>query len=87
MCSIEYGLRQKGHFIFYILYFSNSFFVVIILCTTLKVDCISLLSFEAVSLFRPCRQIKRSTERYYKKQALPIVSQLISFERLNEVFS
>ena len=38
-----------------------------------KVNCISLLSFEAVSLFRPCSQIKRNAERYYKKQALPIV--------------
>lgn len=39
---------------------------------------------EAVSLCRPCRQIKRNSERYWTKQALPIVSQLI--RKAYEVF-
>ena len=43
MCSVESGLRQKGHLSSEAnLYFSSSFFVVIILCTTLKVNCLSL---------------------------------------------
>ena len=52
VCSIESGLRQKGHLSSEAnLYFSSSFFVVIILCTTLKVNCLSLLSFEDLYIF------------------------------------
>ena len=52
VCSIESGLRQKGHLSSEAnLYFSSSFFVVIILCTTLKVNCLSLLSFEVLYIF------------------------------------
>ena len=48
----ESGLRQKGHLSSEAnLYFSSSFFVVIILCTTLKVNCLSLLSFEDLCIF------------------------------------
>ena len=48
----ESGLRQKGHLSSEAnLYFSSSFFVVIILCTTLKVNCLSLLSFEDLYIF------------------------------------
>ena len=46
VCSIESGLRQKGHLSSEAnLYFSSSFFVVIILCTTLKENCLSLSAF------------------------------------------
>ena len=52
VCSIESGLRQKGHLSSEAnLYFSSSFFVVIILCTTLQVNCLSLLSFEDLYIF------------------------------------
>ena len=52
VCSVESGLRQKGHLSSEAnLYFSSSFFVVIILCTTLKVNCLSLLSFENLYMF------------------------------------
>ena len=52
VCSVESGLRQKGHLSSEAnLYFSSSFFVVIILCTTLKVNCLSLLSFEDLYIF------------------------------------
>ena len=52
VCSIESGLRQNGHFSWEAnLYFSSSFFVVIILCTTLKVNCLSLLSFEDLYIY------------------------------------
>ena len=52
VCSVESGLRQKGHLSSEgNLYFSSSFFVVIILRTTLKVNCLSLLSFEDFYIF------------------------------------
>ena len=48
-------LRQKGHLSSEAnLYFSSSFFVVIILCTTLKVNCLSLLEIRN-NLARECR--------------------------------
>ena len=43
MCSIESGLRQKGHLSSEVnLYFSSSFFIVIILCITSKEDCLKI---------------------------------------------
>ena len=50
--SIDSGLRQKGHLSSEAnIHFSCSFFVVIILCTTLKVNCLSLISFEDLYIF------------------------------------
>ena len=51
VCPIESGLKQKGHLSSAHLYFISSFFVVIILYTTLKVNCLSLLSSEGLHIF------------------------------------
>ena len=49
VCSIESGLRQKGHLSSEAnLYFSSSFFVVIILCTTSKVNGTKLIIFRGL---------------------------------------
>ena len=50
-CPIESGLKQKRHLSSANLYLSSSFFVVIILNTTLKVNCLSLLSFEDLHIY------------------------------------
>ena len=51
VCPIESGLKQKRHLSSANLYLSSSFFVVIILYTTLKVNCLSLLSFEDLHIY------------------------------------
>ena len=66
VCSIESGLRQKGHLSSEAnLYFSSSFFVVIILCTTLKVNCLSLLSFEDLYIFTKQSPKSGSSEKLF----------------------
>ena len=51
VCPIESGLKQKRRLSSANLYLSSSFFVVIILYTTLKVNCLSLLSFEDLHIY------------------------------------
>ena len=51
VCPIESRLKQKRHLSSANLYLSSSFSVVIILYTTLKVNCLSLLSFEDLHIF------------------------------------
>ena len=51
VCPIESGLKQKRHLSSANLYLSSSFFVAITLYTTLKVNCLSLLSFEDLHIF------------------------------------
>ena len=47
------------------LYFSSSFFVVIILCITLKVNCLSLLSFEDLYIFTKQSPQSGSSEKLF----------------------
>ena len=60
MSLIESGLRQKGHLSSEAnLYFSDSFLVVIILCITLKENCLSLLSFEDIYIRETITPIRK----------------------------
>ena len=65
VCPIESGLKQKGHLSSANLYFSSSFFVVIILYTTLKVNCLSLLSFEGLHIFTKQSPHSRSSHKHF----------------------
>ena len=59
MCSVESGLKHRGHLSSEAnLYFISSFLVGIILCITLKENCLSLLSFE--DLYISTRQLLQS---------------------------
>ena len=70
-CSIESGLRQKVHLSSDAnLYFSSSFFVVIILCTTLKVNCLRLLSFQDLYIFTKKSPQSGSSEKLFSKLLL-----------------
>ena len=80
VCSIESGLRQKGHLSSEAnLYFSSSFFVVIILCTTLKVNCLSLLSFEDLYIFTKQSPKSGSSEKLFSKPLLRRVLKQVSW--------
>ena len=79
VCSPESGLRQKGHLSSEAnLCFSNSFFVVIILCTTLKVKCLSLLSFEDLYIFTKHSPQSGRSEKIFSKPLLRRVPKLVS---------
>ena len=65
VCPTESGLKQKGHLSSANLYFSSSFFVVIILYTTLKVNCLSLLSFEDLHIFTRQSPQSGSSEKLF----------------------
>ena len=63
---MESGLRQKGHLSSEAnLYFSSSFFVVINLCITLKVNCLILLSFEDLYIFTKQSPQSGSSEKIF----------------------
>ena len=63
---MESGLRQKGHLSSETnLYFSSSFFVVINLCRTLKVNCLSLLSVEDLYIFTEQSPQSGSSEKLF----------------------
>ena len=59
VCSVESGLKHRGHLSSEAnLYFISSFLVGIILCITLKENCLSLLSFE--DLYISTKQLLQS---------------------------
>ena len=84
VCSIESGLRQKRYLSSEAnLYFSSSFFVVIILCTTLKVNCLRLwyyLSRTCIILYsennHPNQEVLKS---FFSKTLLQRVLKLVSW--------
>ena len=84
VCSVQSGLRQKGHLSSEAnLYFSSSFFVVIILCTTLKVNCLSLLSFEGLYVFKKqSLQFGSSEKLFFQAPTAEVSGTSFSMDRL-----
>ena len=89
VCPIESGLKQKGHLSSANLYFSSSFFVVIILYTTLRVNCLSLLSFEDLHIFTKQSPKKAgSSEKLFSKPLLwRVVKQVSRWTNCNNFYS
>ena len=89
VCSMESGLRQKGHLSSEAnLYFSSSFFVVIILCTTLSVNCLSLLSFVDLYILTKQSPNQEVLESFLSKPLLRrVLKQLSRWTDCNNFYS
>ena len=90
VCSIESGVKHKGHLSSEAdLYFCSSFFVVIILYTTLKVNCLSLLSFEGLHIYsqnnHPNQEVMKS---FFSKPLLRrVLKQVSRWTNCNNFYS